>query len=155
MKSQELFKVIQIPLAEVVKSNYKLEMPEEDLRKYIVRQGDCALFAQVRRITGQTWERDHIIKEIVFCNLNRLMKKEVIAYEVVQNGFIFNGRQYYCGERSASMRRNGFASFVDSEIYFQLQAAIDMGLPTESMEVVYSKWSSYRGLFLTGVHLIE
>ena len=150
-----LFRVIQLDLPLVVESGYKLELTEAELALRLVRQGDCALFAQIRRITGNTWERDHIVREIIFCDLKRQMRNETIAWEVVRNGFVLNGRQFYCGERSASMRRNGLASFVDSDIYFQLQAATDMGLPIESMEVVYSKWASYRGLFLSGVHLIE
>ena len=155
LKSPTLFRIIQLELPDIVESNYKLELSEAELARWIVRQGDCSLFAQIRRITGQEWERDHLITEMVFCDLKRLMRKKEIATEVVRGGFVLNGRQYYCSERSASMRRNGFASFVDSEIYFQLQSAIDMGMPVENMEVVYSKWVSYRGLFLSGAHLIE
>ena len=150
-----LFKVVQLPLPLIIENDYKLELSDAEIQRGIVRQGDCALFAQIRRITGETWQPDHIIKEMVFCDLKRVMRKAEIATEVVRNGFVLNGRQFYCGERSASMRRNGFASFVDSEIYFQLQAAIDMGMPVEQMEVVYSKWVSYRGLFLSGAHLIQ
>ena len=155
MKSPQLFKVIQLPLPIIVENDYKLELSEEELSRWLVRQGDCALFSQIRRITNAEWERDHIIREMLFCDLKRLMRKEEIAAEVVKHGFTLNGRQYYCGERSASMRRNGLASFVDSEIYFQLQSAVDMGMPVEGMEVVYSKWVSYRGLFLSGAHLIK
>lgn len=155
MISPTLYKIIQLPLNMIVENNYKLELSEEEVKPWVVRQGDCALFAQIRRITGKEWERDRLITEMVFCDLKRLMRNEDIAKEVVRNGFVFNGRQYYCGERSASMRRNGFASFVDSEIYFSLQSAVDMGMPVESMEVVYSKWVSYRGLFLSGAHLID
>ena len=92
---------------------------------------------------------------MVFCDLKGMMQKEEIAKQVVKRGFVLNGRQFYCSERSASMRRNGQASFIDSEYYFQLQAATDMGMQVESMQVVYSKWVSYRGLFLSGAHLIK
>ena len=155
MKSPTLYKIIQLPLDLVVDSGYKLELTDKELYPYIVRQGDCALFSQVRRITKKEWESDRLITEMVFCDLKRLMRKEEIAAEVVKRGFVLNERQYYCSERSASMRRNGFASFVDSEIFFQLQSAVDMGMPVEQMEVVYSKWVSYRGLFLSGAHLIQ
>lgn len=155
MRSPTLYRIIQLDLPDIVDNGYKLELSDTELAPYIVRQGDCALFAQIRRITGREWERDRLITEMVFCDLKRSMRQKEIATEVVKHGFVFNGRQYYCSEQSASMRRNGFASFVDSEIYFQLQSAVDMGMPVESMEVVYSKWVSYRGLFLSGAHLIR
>lgn len=154
MKSPRLFRVIQLSLPEIIDNDYKLDLDETEIRQRLVRQGDCMLFSQIRRITDTDWERDRIIKEMVFCDLKRMMKQEDVAREVVKHGFVLNGRQFYCCERSASMRRNGQASFIDSELYFQLESAVDMGLQVESMEVVYSKWVSYRGLFLSGAHLI-
>lgn len=155
MKSPTLYRILQIDLPMLIESDYKLELSSEDAKRYIVRQGDCSLFSQIRRITNAEWDKDRLITEMVFCNLKGMMQKEEVAKQVVKNGFVLNGRQFYCSERSASMRRNGQASFIDSEYYFQLQAAIDMGMPVESMEVVFSKWVSYRGLFLSGAHLIK
>ena len=154
MRSPTLFKILQIPLSMIVEAEYKLEMSGQEMKYWHVRQGDCMLFSQIRRITGNEWERDRVITEMVFCDLGRLMRNEEIATNIVKNGFVLNGKQFYCCERSASMKRNGFASFIDADLYFQLEAAIDMGMPVENMEVVFSKWSSYRGLFLSGAHLI-
>ena len=154
MKSPTLFRIIQIPLKDFVDNGYKLTLPEEEIPRYYVRQGDCALFAQIRRITGEEWERDRVITEMLFCSLGTQMKSKEVATEVVKRGLIFNNRHFVVSERSASMKRNGFCSFIDSVYEMQLNSAIEMGLPIERMEVVYSKWAAYKGLMLSGGFVI-
>ena len=105
MKSPTLFKILQIPLSFVVDANYKLAMTDEEMKIWYVRQGDCMLFSQIRRITGAEWQKDRVITEMVFCDLANLMRDKAIATEIVKNGFVLNGRQYYCCERSASMKQ--------------------------------------------------
>lgn len=154
MKSPTLFRIIQIPLKDFVDNEYKLTLPEEDTPLYYVRQGDCALFAQIRRITGEEWGRDRVITEMLFCSLGTQMKSKEVATAVVKRGLIFNNRHFVVSERSASMKRNGFCSFIDSAYEMQLNSAIEMGLPIERMEVVYSKWAAYKGLMLSGGFVI-
>ena len=155
MKAPTLFRIVQIPLKDFVKNGFKLTVPDEEMPLYYVRQGDCALFAQIRRLTGVEWERDRVITEMLFCSLGTQMKSKDIATEVVKRGLIFNNRHFVVSERSASMKRNGFCSFIDSGLEIQINSAIEMGLPIERMEVVYSKWSAYKGLMLSGGFVID
>lgn len=154
MTSPELFRVIQIPLSLLVDCDYRLDIEEEKLPYYLVRQGDCALFNQIRRIRGEVWERDFIIRDIIFGDCGAILKDRDIATAIVKQGIIFNRQHYMVGDRSASMKRNGICSFVNSEIFFELDSALTMGIDT-SNEVVYSKWTSYRGLYLSSGHIIH
>lgn len=154
MTSPPLFKIIQLNLKDFVENDYKMELPDEELPNWYVRQSDCALFAQIRRITGEEWQRDRVITEMIFCNLGTQMKSKAVAEAVVRKGLIFNNRHYVVCERSSSMKRNGFCSFIDSSLEMQINSSIEMGLPVERMEVVYSKWVAYRGLMLSGGFVI-
>lgn len=153
MKAPELYRVIQIPLKMAVESGYKVEIGMRELPRYYVRQGDCALFAQLRRITGQGWERDRVITEIIFAELGTQMKNKEVATRVVRQGIQFNGGLYVLSERSASMKRNGYCSFVRAEYKRALDEALTIGADL-SQEVVFSKWGAYRGLYLSSGFLI-
>ena len=155
MTSPPLFRIIQIPLKLFVANGYKLELEDEEVPAYYVRQSDCALFAQIRRITGVEWERDRVVTEMLFCSLGSQMRSRLIAEEVVRGGLIFNNRHYTVSERSSSMKRNGFCSFIDSSLAVQIEIATEMDLPVRQMEVVYSKWMAYKGLMLSGGFVIE
>ncbi|MHC1722485.1 MAG: hypothetical protein AB9836_04670 [Aminipila sp.] len=155
MKAPQLYRAYQIKLKDIVADNYKLTIPNDRLPGYLERQTDNELFGQIRRITGRNWSRDHIVEELIFVELGTKIKKSEVVEEIVYNGFVFNEQQWFCCERSGSMKRNGFASFARADIAFKLDESLTMGMDTYDMQVVYSKWSAYRGLFLSGGHLIS
>lgn len=154
MHSPNLYRVIQIKLKQIVSSGYELEIPMDVLDdQYYERMSDNSIFGQVRRITGKEWGREHKIEELVIVEFGTQAKKEEVVKEIVCSGFLFNNQSWLCCERSSSMKRNGFISFARSDIFFKLDEALTMGIDLTA-PVVYSRYSSYRGLFFSGGHLI-
>lgn len=146
------FKILTFPLSMVVESGYNLNIEYPD--GYYVRQQDNPEFRQIRRITGKEWESDRRISEMLFIEMGKHGKDEEVVTKIVEEGFLFNRQLWLTSERSGSMKRNGFLSFVRSDIEIKLNEALTMGIDT-NREVVFSKYTSYGGLFLSSGHAVE
>lgn len=155
MHAPRHFKILSFPLKLIVLNNYNLILENNIQDLYFVRQQDNELFRQTRRITNEEWAADRKIEEIIFIELgSKYGSDEEVITRIVKKGFLLNRQQWFISERSGSMKRNGFLSFVRSDVEIKLNDSLTMGIDL-NRETVFSKYTSYRGLFLSSGHAIE
>ena len=148
MFAPKLYTVYKIPLRDVVAANYDIEKSRGEMSVYKIKQQDSMLLRQLRLITGDTRRFNPYI---VFVSIDN--KDENVIREVVYNGIVINGRRFLLSERSASMTRIGILSFVDAEVFDELEKRINMELTFD--KTVLSKLYAYRGLLLSACHMLE
>lgn len=148
MFAPKLYTVYKIPLRDIIAANFTIERPEEELRRYKIRQQDGSMLRLIRIITG---DDSQFNPYIIFVNIDK--KDEDAIRRIVMEGFMLNGRHFVMSERSASMTRTGILSFVDEEIEPELNRRITMDIEMDT--TVISKYYAYRGLQLSACHMLE
>lgn len=150
MFAPPIYIVRKLPFADIVSSNYNLQLGDDEQKKYLIKQSDNLLFRQIRLIT---YEHEKYNKFIVFvdCSSGKNHPKEM--RKLIQNGFKIGRQEFIVSERSASMVRTGILSFVDKHVERELSRRISMGM--EVGKTALSKLYAYKGLALSSCHCIE
>lgn len=137
-------------LRDVIDWEYDIRLTKEEERQYYIKESDTALFRMVRRISGD--ERKYN-PYIVFVDCGGVSDYQDAMHHLVFDGITINGHKFLFGERSASMTRRGIVSFVDEDLFDEVEKRIRMDIKMD--KTVLSKWYAYRGLFFSSCHNLE
>ena len=124
------------------------------------RFAECALFYQIieaaYRKGDRRTRREILTKSLVYLVFkNGVAGQEKKTKDLLAHGFElkFAGDDDYVHfvpfDKSASMSRNNTLSFIDSDIFYEVDKALDMGFDKSKLEFIPSKYYAYRGLYLT------
>lgn len=149
MKSPKLYKVLNFNLKEIIEENFMIIGDNQYIKNHLKYTSDNQEFRQIRLITNTN---DKMNKYIAFVEFDGGTKADDLK-SIVRNGFRFNDQEFVLSERSGSMSRTGKLSFVDKTIAQELDKRISMDNRID--KTVVSKLSAYRGLMLTGCHMLE
>lgn len=150
MFAPPLYLVRKFPFSLLSANSFRLELKEEEDRRFRVRQQDNLLFRQIRRLTHTN---SGFNPYIVFVDTKGASQQKEPLNRLLISGFTLNGTPFVLSERSASMTRQGILSFVDASIVQQLDEAVSLGTTPE--QAVLSKYYAYRGLMLSSCHCLE
>lgn len=150
MKSPELYTIRKLTLRQIIKSDNKLNISQNEMKLYEIKQSDNMLFRQVRLITN---DNSSYNKYIIFVDCKGWKSREKQLKEILRQGFYINDTLFLPSEKSASMSRNATLGFVDASIKKELDQRISMDMKIE--KTVLAKLLAYRGLFFSGCFCIE
>ena len=145
----EIYKIKKVPLNDLIKNNYNLELSIEDEEKYLIQQQKNALFYQLELLRGY---KKNKIDEVIFIQAKNKKKKDELVH-ILKEGFICNGVRFKRFGKSASQAKNGITVFISEEYCNEL---INRSfLDTKPNLCVISKYESYRNLVLSACEMID
>jgi hypothetical protein len=150
LKSPKLYTIRKFDLKQLINNNNKLDIPNNEMKKYEIKQQDNMLFRQIRLITGDIKEYN---KYIIFLNCKGYKKYESQLRQILKEGFYINNIKFLPSEKSASMSRNSIMGFVDASSKEELDKRINMDISLP--KTVLAKLLAYRGLMFSSCFCIE
>ena len=140
----------KIPFKFLLENNFEINISDDEMEKFNVKQQDNQLFRQIRIITGDNSDYNKYIT-FVDCKGGKIYEDELSR--LILRGYKLKSQDFVISERSASMVRTSILSFVDKSIAEQLDEIVSMGIKVS--KTVLSKLYAYRGLMLSSCHCLE
>jgi hypothetical protein len=147
---KQQFKLIKIPIKEIIKNNFIMNLSADYEEQYIIKQGTSLLFDQIERLRGQFSER---IDELILVEAPKNKNTEKDLRYILNDGFKYAGIKYVRFGKSASQGKDGITAFVDERIYSELYMITQMDIEID--ECVISKYEAQRCLPFSSCTIID
>ncbi len=97
-----------------------------------------------------------LTENLVYLDFGRKLPEDSSAFRrLIEEGFslIFRGKKdpvrFVASEKSASMARENVISFINADIYDDVDRRLGLDIDWQAIKVIPSKYYAYRGLYLT------
>lgn len=152
MKDSKLYHLIKLPMKELIRNNFSIQMDFAALLSigYIISQENSLLFDQIRRLRGV---ESQLVKELILIEAKKSPSTSDHLESLLKNGFLYNGVHYRRFGKSAAQGKAGITAFVSDDIFDELFQITQMDIPID--HCVISKYEAQRCLVFSSCTLIE